>query len=356
MSGLSAFQREKGWSPGGAPLQIYYLASELAKDNAYEVFMWGEGKVVTPLVDNVHLVSSKLWPLFRVPLVARIARRWATREMVPQYARNAIIVFAGRNSADFLANAKLARAQGARCVFRLSSDYDAMASNPNGDYAQALCLMDAIIVQTEHQKQELLRNYALESVLIAPSFPVPQIRGNIGHPKYVLWVGLCHDEKQPEKVFELAQLLPDVPFLMICSPVRKDYAKRIKHQAEALPNVTCLSQVEPDKIQPYFDESYAVINTSKYEGFPNTLHQAAIAGVPYVSLNWNADDYLTMHDIGTCAEGSLAHMARDIERFVTDSDERVRVGANAYRFFEERGSFERVAKEYKDVFRYLSEA
>jgi hypothetical protein len=61
-------------------------------------------------------------------------------------------------------------------------------------------------------------------------------------------------------------------------------------------------------MQRWFDEATVFVNTSDYEGFPNTFVQAATGGCGILSLRVNPDGFLDRFGCGASAGG-------DWERF-----------------------------------------
>src|SRR3970282_149084 len=96
----------------------------------------------------------------------------------------------------------------------------------------------------------------------------------------VLWVGRGHPLKQPELFLALAERLP---------PGRGRPA--------GLPNVTMHENVPLRDVGRLFEQAKLFVNTSTYEGFPNTFVQAALQGVPTLSWSVDPDGVPTRHGL-----------------------------------------------------------
>ena len=105
---------------------------------------------------------------------------------------------------------------------------------------------------------------------------------------YVLWVATVRPSKRPEMLLELARPMPQHRFVVIggSDPGRRaaEYQESIRQAAAALPNVEFRGFVPFVEADRFFDGARVVINTSLYEGFPNTFLQAWSRGVPTVAF------------------------------------------------------------------------
>lgn len=152
-------------------------------------------------------------------------------------------------------------------------------------YRRGLALADAIVVQNAFQAQSCRANYAREAVLIPSCYRPPPDAKPASQRDLVLWVGTVYEDKRPELFLELARRLRERRCVLIGGPRRgaEAFFERIRAQAAALPNVEFTGFLPLAQVEPWFDRARVLVNTSRYEGMPNTFLQAWARGVPTVA-------------------------------------------------------------------------
>jgi Glycosyl transferases group 1 len=103
----------------------------------------------------------------------------------------------------------------------------------------------------------------------------------------VLWVGSIKPQaKRPDRFLDLAEALPARRFRM-CGDLRgsAEFQKSFRERLAKLPNVDWVGFVERSDLPPHYAAARCLVNTSDFEGFPNTFLEACASGVPCVSLN-----------------------------------------------------------------------
>jgi len=215
-------------------------------------------------------------------------------------------------------------------------------------YEWGLKNADLIISQSEKQKELLKRNYNKKSVVIKSVYKIKEDIG-FDDKKYVLWVGRCEKWKAPEKYLQLVKNNQDIKFIMIMPKSNSKFYdnsfKIIQKKTSKLKNLTFIEKVSFNEIDKYFKKAKMFINTSDYEGFPNTFIQAAKNKVPILSLNVNPDDFLNNNDCGFCVN-DLEKMEKKIRELWNDKKIRERLGENAYRYAKNNHNIEKNAKMF----------
>lgn len=222
----------------------------------------------------------------------------------------------------------------------LSADYHAAATGTN-DYGTprrmawyAVTMADHVLVQTNRQRDLLERNFGRSAELIHNPIDIsPATKTSwIARKKrqYALWIGRSDAfNKRPTLVLQLARDNPEIPFLMIVNKSDAEVLRQI--QLDQPKNVTIIERIPHDEIPRIFRHARIFINTSRYEGFPNTFLQAATHGVPVVSLSVDPEGVLTSDECGLCAEGKLEQLAEMLQTIWRDDSLAEKYAA---RFFE----------------------
>ena len=222
-------------------------------------------------------------------------------------------------------------------------------------YVQAIRSTDGVVAQTEAQKEALSQNYAIESTVIPNSYPVPPVDSlsPSDKRKYVTWIGsLDKTQKQPEMFLRLARKIPEIPFLMIGSTHDSDYYNEIATGASTISNLEFEGYVRPDRIDDYINKSRILINTSQYEGFPNTYLEAWRFAVPVIALHHTLDGALEKHEMGIHAR-SFSELVRHTRAVYFDFKKLNRLGLNGRQFVKDNCSLDRAYEQYNELFAKL---
>jgi glycosyltransferase involved in cell wall biosynthesis len=195
--------------------------------------------------------------------------------------------------------------------------------------------------------------------VVVPSGYNPPETASCNPEGVVLWVSTIRQWKRAELFLQLAQALPDIQFRMIGGMSRSegdsaatDLFFEIEAVARKLPNVEFLGFLPYRDVELHFDQARLVINTSDYEGFPNTFLQAWARGIPTISfVNCGARD---VHGpIGMIAE-DLNDMQRATVRLIADRDAWSEESVRCRRYFEANHSLAAVIARYRALFDRLA--
>jgi glycosyltransferase involved in cell wall biosynthesis len=270
-----------------------------------------------------------------------------------------------QRSADMLTAvvAQYCRRHGKRSIYAGASDRDFERGREQVRYARdrwlyerGLMQVDRIVVQNERQLATLRRHYRRDATLI-PSCYEPPPRARPGGDA-VLWVGTVHDYKRPGLLLELARRLPRRRFVMIgggAAPgerLRPGYFEAIRDAAAKLPNVEFKGFLPLEEVERCYDEGRVLVNTSLYEGMPNTFLQAWARGIPTVATV----------DVGAKLDGvplykkfdQLEEAESEIERLFRDQLHWERASARVLRYFESQHSSAEVLRRYAALFEEMT--
>ena len=340
---------------GGAEIQLYFLSTELAKDPSFSVSMvvgdYGQPSFQT--IENVKLIKyieNKTF-LERIKFIRFFAKslrfyfflRRINAHIYIQRCKNDLTAF----TAFFCNFAKK------KFIFMAASDPDVLRKSPevatfyaNYLHNYGIKNSDLIIVQNRKQKELLKINFRKDSLIQKNAFPIIIPEGNKRNG--ILWVGRCVKLKQPEKVFEIAKRNPDKEFTMICKSVsyKLDYYNDIKCQSGEISNVTFIEYVPFKEIGTYFKKAKIFINTSIYEGFPNTFLQAWRCGTPVISLHVNPDNIIDLFGLGFHSK-TLLQMQTDLNVLYSDTKRYKKMSDAACKYVKQNHDIEKIIREFK---------
>lgn len=227
-------------------------------------------------------------------------------------------------------------------------------------YRAGLRMADAVVAQHSGQVETFRHWYCREAEWI-PSGYVPPEGARCTPGGIVLWVSTMRRWKRPEVFLKLARSLPDLRFRMIggASVAKGDssaqgFFSEIKSIARTLPNVEFLGFLPYRETERHFDEASLFVNTSDYEGFPNTFLQAWARGIPTISfVNCGARD--ARGSIGVVAS-DLNEMQAAVARLAADRAAWSEESARCRRYFQANHAMPAVVARYRALFDRLTAA
>ncbi|HEX7637966.1 MAG TPA: glycosyltransferase family 4 protein [Burkholderiaceae bacterium] len=267
------------------------------------------------------------------------------------------VVFVQTASEQVAAAALYARLAGKRLVFAGASDPDfARGALPGLSrwhatlYRLGLRAADAILVQNQFQREALARNFGRLGRLVQNGYAeAGAIPGAFeGH---VLWAATVKPLKRPELFIELARSLPARRFVMVggpgLTPDARAFHAVVQRSAADVPNLEFVGHVPFDRVGRWFDGAALVVNTSDYEGLPNTFMQAWIRGIPTLSfVRPESSPGVT----GTIACSGLSDMIARARTLTTDAAAWARASRACREHFAAHHTMERATEHYAEVF------
>jgi glycosyltransferase involved in cell wall biosynthesis len=203
-----------------------------------------------------------------------------------------------------------------------------------------------IVTQTTDQAELLERNYQRKPDAIIPNFhPLPSETIDKSGQCIVAWVASIKPWKRPEAFLSLADTLRDlqgVRFIMIGANAtgagEQPWAHALTRRIRDTPNVEYLGARSQAQVNQLLARSHVFVNTSRYEGFPNTFIQAWMREVPVVSLHVDPDRLLEKHAIGIFCGDDETRLAEAVRRLISDSVLRSRYAVMAREYAMSRHS------------------
>ena len=195
-----------------------------------------------------------------------------------------------------------------------------------------------IIAQSHQQADFLTQYFNRKPIKIIRNFhPMPQEKIEKPLPVKILWVANIKPMKQPEIFIKLAKdldrLSQPVECIMIGRPFESNlrWQNQLEQEIDKISILSYLGNQSIEKVNQLLDSAHIFVNTSIYEGFPNTFIQAWMRRVPVVSLNCNPDSILTQKRIGLVSN-NYDGLLSDVISLVAENSIRDRMGESAQRY------------------------
>lgn len=336
---------------GGAEVDLYFLATELAKDRSFTVSFitadYGQEDIET--IDNVRIIKSL--DFNKNPLIGA-ARVWQA-----MHAADSQIYFQEAVSWGTLLVALFCTSHKKAFVYRTANQGESDGTYFNRKrllkkaFSWSLHKAGAVIVQNEIDKENLQNSVGIDSMVI----PNGQRLLESGQTKRdtILWVGRSTPLKRPDLFVKLAEHFPDENFTMICQQATGDENYRdLLAYAKKLENLQFIQAVPFADISTHFQQAKVFVNTSDSEGFPNTFIHACNCAAPILSLKVNPDDFINRYNCGMSCDDDWQRMIESLKAMLQE-DRYIELGENGKKYVQERHDLAKIIKQYKELFEKL---
>jgi len=207
---------------------------------------------------------------------------------------------------------------------------------------------DLIIAQSRAQIKSLqsLKIIGFKSIKILKSgYQIEDLRTI--KKDFILWVGRSVKWKRGDIFLKIAKEFPNENFIMICRKSRdiKDIHK-IYEESIKLENLQLIDFVPFHKIDRYFKDAKILINTSSYEGFPNTFIQALKNCTPIVSLNVDPDNILMKNKCGFYCNDDYQKLKYYIKILVENKNLYQEYAKNSYKYAKKNHDIKLISQKW----------
>jgi glycosyltransferase involved in cell wall biosynthesis len=327
---------------GGSEFQAYLLANELKK--THEVFYISIGHREDGVVEDngFRIYTLRAPSLFYHKLFFLLKERifQILRCEQPNFVYQRVCY-----SATGIASMHC-KGSGSRMIWHIASDADVkpfrcqLTKSVLCDYIEkkvaeyGIKNADYIIAQTEDQNEYLNKNYGRSCNRVIRNFhPVSHERIEKKPPIRVVWIANIKKLKQPEVFIDICERFKDtskVRFTMIGKAGPRRYQQELNARISRLRQVSYHGELPIEEVNRILAESHIIVNTSLYEGFPNTFIQAWMRKVPVISLNVDPGHMLESEGIGFHSR-TFQQMIRDLRSLVENSHLLKEMGEKARR-------------------------
>lgn len=354
----SYFDPEYGPTSGGAQRQQHLISKELTEKGHDVSFIVGDfGQPKQTSANGITLITGAPTDIDG-PISMGIAGLRLLRAMQSSDADVFLVRGSPRLTTVTYLCAGILRKP---LVFRLANDSDVdpdylqtkYTTPVHRLYRRAMNGVADIIAQTKHQQEVLSREFGVGSHIVPNAYDLPESENTVAHTdrEAILWVGTSEpNQKKPQRFLKLAEQIPDESFEMISRPsgTAEGYHDELRDAAENVPNLEFVGEVPPEQVHEYYRQAKILINTSDYEGFPNTFLEAWRYETPVISLHFGLEGILTNREAGLLS-GDMDGLITDTKALAKDAEHRSRIGINGRQLVEEHYSLNRVAGDYESV-------
>lgn len=337
---------------GGAEVDVYMLATELAKDTDFAVscIVADYGQPDEEFRERVRLLKSLDFaqnPLTGARKIWRALKRADADVYLMKTASPGVPL--GRC---------FCRKFDRRFVYRTAHEDEC-----NGAYVKKHPLLgrlfirslkkaDLVFAQNQSDARSLRSLYGIESLSIPNAHRIPEMTNR--DRKWILWVGRSADFKHPERFLKLAKPFPQEQFVMICQKATDDMQyDSLRHNAQHIDNLTFLERVGFREIDAYFEQAKVFVNTSDAEGFANTFIQACKAATAILSYSVNPDGFLDDCRCGIACGGSEAQLAEQLQHLLAEH-RYIELGSNGRQYVKEHHDVTVLINRYKSYFKKIT--
>ena len=171
----------------------------------------------------------------------------------------------------------------------------------------------------------------------------------------ILWIGRAVNWKRPELFLNLAKNFKNFDFKMVCTKyIDQNYWQNLRKYANKISNLEFINFVNYQDIEQYFKEAKLFINTSVYEGFPNTFLQAFKFRTPVISLNVNPNNIFDDYDIGFYCDDNYDLLKERVLELMQDSAFREKIGNNAFSYVTKFHDIEVIGKQWTKLINIIT--
>ncbi len=337
---------------GGAEVDLFYIATELARDDAFDVHFivadYGQDPNETRM--NIRILKSFKPTTPKVIAFPKLLKALDKAEADIYITKTAspgvplINWFCKKKNKHFIYRS----AHSDECDGTWIKTHKLLGPL----FTRALRRASAVITQNVTDQKNLLDTAKVDSIVIPNAHRISP--ADPENKNTILWVARSADFKQPRVFFELAKAFPTESFTMICPQATDDKNyPALKEAADKIPNLTFLGQVPFHKTRTFFTQAKVFVNTSRSEGFPNTFIQAALAAAPILSLTVNPDDVLTKESLGIACKNDFGKLKQGLS-FLLEGNRFVEIGQNAQNWAKQNYDIASVIEQYKTLFRKIT--
>lgn len=150
-----------------------------------------------------------------------------------------------------------------------------------------------------------------------------------------LWVSRCQPVKRPQIFLDLVEAMPGSSFEMVCPREDAELWESVAKRAASLPNLRFIEKVPYHEIQSHYDNARVFVNTSEWEGWPNSFIQAGLGRTALLSLAVNPDGIFERFGLGCYSARDFEKLKSHASFMLADESRLARMQTASARFVKE---------------------
>jgi glycosyltransferase involved in cell wall biosynthesis len=298
----------------------------------------------------------------RVGAFGHIRKHMVYRECISIYDKVDADVYILHGNSELAAElAFYCRRRGKKYVFLAGSDGDyhpgyKMDSEALGLYGLPGYLMvyaienaTLHIAQNEHQRELLGKYYRRSCVVIKNPIDLTMTHPCKKEGKEILWVGKSDWIKRPEIMIDAARYFPEYSFTLIMTLSNLEIHERCLQAIQSLPNVSVLNYIPYPEVEIFFARAKLFVNTSLFEGFPNTFLQALKHSIPIVSYQVDPGQVISRHGCGLLCEGDFEKLKQNLHLLMTNAQFYEETSSRCTEYVAANHDKSKIISEYESV-------
>ncbi|HEY3185717.1 MAG TPA: glycosyltransferase family 4 protein [Gaiellaceae bacterium] len=342
---------------GGSERQLTLLARALAA-RGYRV-----AHVVYPPEDPIALDDPRLTLVHRGPyagnrrIVGDVLEAMRVARALRRADASVTVVMSGSPAVGIAA--LVCRLSRRAFAFSSASDsnftFETMSNRLSRSlYRLGVRLADAVVVQSQHQYALAHQSFpTLSRVVCIPSFAesAPTTSAARDDSGVFLWVGRLVSYKQPLRYVELARAVPEARFVMIAVPeeATAQEVEALRAAVRDVRNLTVLDPLPHERLSELVAQAVAVVNSSTFEGVPNTFLEAWAHGVPVLTLQCDPDGVVAARGLGRAAGGSWDRFVEGARELWAGRHDREELARRTRAYAQEVHSVDAVAARWSEL-------
>jgi glycosyltransferase involved in cell wall biosynthesis len=329
---LSFLYSDIGKYPGGAAVEWYHWIKGFNKLNIKVgvLVLKGQKEIISkPL--NYDLIETwdpeSGFPKFKI--LFNVLPSFFNS--IIRYKPDLIIQETARRETTILA--LISKVLGIKFIYRVASDIE--VGDKINNYSTkfytwffnfGLKFANLILCQNKFQEEKLKEKFPRKKIELLTTPYSSDLKNKVKHKNertYIAWIGSFRYIKNIQALLNVAQSLPNLKFKISGNRVpnhKDDETENALVELEKLSNVEFVKYMDYQEIPKFIEGAYALMNTSRSEGFSNTFLEAWAAGTPIVSTkNVNPNNIISDHNLGIIA-GSYDELPGAIQKILDMSD------------------------------------